>query len=174
MEANHSIFNDIGNDHDGDDQQQSFLSENYTLLAVTTIILSAVLAIVSCWLREVCYDACGIEFCSGSMPTARRREIRRNQIRAMQLQRQMERDLQESSAAKQKERMKFYGEFLQKFSKVCYTDARCDDTGVSVLYPLTAKFLPKVLTEADIAVEEVDESKATVEPTRNLRFCAND
>jgi len=148
METDHSVFNDSGKDSADGDDQQSFLNENYKVLAVTMVMLSSVLAVVSCWLREVCYDKCGIEFCSGSVSTARRREIRRNHIRAMHLQRQMERDLQESSLAKQEERKQICGEFLQKLSKV--------------------------LTEADIAVEEVEETNATVEPTRNLKFCPHD
>uniref|UniRef100_A0A7S3LFV5 RING-type domain-containing protein n=1 Tax=Amphora coffeiformis TaxID=265554 RepID=A0A7S3LFV5_9STRA len=178
METDHSVFNDSGKDSADGDDQQSFLNENYKVLAVTMVMLSSILAVVSCWLREVCYDKCGIEFCSGSVSTARRREIRRNHIRAMHLQRQMERDLQESSLAKQEERKQICGEFLQKLSKV-----RRMITGFSTLngllsnkmnMPIMTKFLPQVLTEADIAVEEVEETNATVEPTRNLKFCPHD
>ena len=82
------------------------------------VLGSFVLLVVSFWLREVCYDRFGIEFCVGSISTARRREIRRFQLRALQLQRQMERDLQDSSVSKQQERKEVYGAFLQKFGKV--------------------------------------------------------
>ena len=103
-------------DHGG--SVPSFLLSHYTVLAVTSIVVIAVLVVLSFWLREFCYDRFGIEFCSGSISTARRREIRRFQLRALQLQRQMERDLLESSAEKQEERRERYGVLLQKFSKV--------------------------------------------------------
>ena len=104
--------------------QPSFLAEHYTLLAASMIVASAILVVVSFWLREYCYDSFGIECCSGSISTARRREIRRNHLRALQLQRQMERDMQDSSVTIQKERKRVYGLFLQKFSKV----SRCTIT----------------------------------------------
>jgi len=118
METNHSLSNNLGKNNTDEYDSQSFISENYSVLAVSMVVLTSILAFISCWLREACYDRCGVEVCSGSISTARRREIRRNQIRAIQLQRQMERDLQESSLAKQEERKRIYGEFLQKFSRV--------------------------------------------------------
>lgn len=75
--------------------------------------------VLSFWLREVCFDAFGIEFCSGSVPTARMRELRRNRLRALQLQRQIDRELQDASVGRQHERKRVYGAYLQQFSKVC-------------------------------------------------------
>lgn len=101
-----------------DEREESFFSAHYSVLAVSAVLGSVMLGVVSFWLREVCYDRFGIEFCSGTIATARRREIRRFQLRAMQLQRQMERDLLDSSVTQQKERKRKYGAFLQKFCKV--------------------------------------------------------
>lgn len=162
--------------NEDEDAGKSFLNTNYTVLAVTITGSSLIFAVVSCWLHEVCYNRCGIEICTGSIAAERRREIRRYQLRAIQLQRQMERDLLDSSAAKQEERRQVYGEFLQKFSKV-----RCRFRGVRMfgmfhIKHLTSRIVhtirpPQVLREEDIEVEDVaDESKETVEPTRKLRL----
>ena len=112
-----AIFPNMGSseDHEG---EPSFWVTHYTVLAVATVLATLLLVVVSFWLREVCFDRFGIEVCSGSVSTARRREIRRFQLRALQLQREMERDLQDSSASKQQERKEIYGAFLQKFGKV--------------------------------------------------------
>ena len=124
MTSNDSTINTDMNDdlttnnNNNQEEHPNFLIAHYTLLVVTSILGSAVLVVVSFWLREWCYDTFGIEFCSGSVSTARMREIRRFQLRALQLQRQMERDLLESSADKQQERKEIYGAFLQKFCKV--------------------------------------------------------
>lgn len=102
----------------GDGDHEQFLISHYTVLIVTSLLGSAFLAVVSFWLREVCFDRYGIEFCSGSVSTARRREIRRHQLMAIQLQRQIDRDLHASSVAEQEEWKRVYGSFLRPFGKV--------------------------------------------------------
>lgn len=115
MASNYTTFNDT---EDEDNPPSNFFQEHYTILVVVFVLGSIVVVVVSFWLREFCYDKFEIECCPGSISTARRREIRRNQLRAMQLQRQMRRDLQAASAGLQEERKRVYGMLLKTFSKV--------------------------------------------------------
>ena len=139
MWGTHHHVNESSSSSDG----QSFLGENYTLLAVSLLICSAVFAVVSFWLREVCFDACGMEVCAGSISTARMRELRRQRRAAQRLQREiMERHGQDSSYSvpQQEERRKVYGEYLKNYSKVRRIEKRTKTRLVSYPSTILTKF----------------------------------
>lgn len=165
-------------DDDDNEREGSFFMSHYTALVITLVLGSFVLLVVSFWLREVCYDRFGIEVCVGSISTARRREIRRFQLRALQLQRQMERDLQESSVSKQQERKEVYGAFLQKFGKVRIHCSIFVWRMENYLLWYCSTYLSlsfQVLVQTDFTEEEMDEvDDSSAEPQRYLRLCTHD